>query len=107
MRIVTYNIHKARGLDGRVAIKRIADVLGDLDADIIALQEIFSTPDSRPGQMETLASTLGMYAAFGCNRHRRGRPYGNAILSRWPILESRHMDLTWPTTRGEVAFAPI
>ena len=102
MRIVTYNIHKARGLDGRVAIRRIADVLGGLDADIIALQEIFSGADSRSGQVETLACTLGMNAAFGRTRHHRGRPYGNAILSRWPILDSQHMDLTWGhrTRRG-------
>jgi endonuclease/exonuclease/phosphatase family metal-dependent hydrolase len=102
MRIVTYNIHKARGMDGRIQVRRIADVLSDLDADIIALQEIFSTCDSRPGQVETLASVLEMHAAFGCNRRRRGRPYGNAILSRWPIVRSRNMDLTWglKTKRG-------
>ena len=95
MRIVTYNIHKARGMDGRVSIKRIADVLGELDADIIALQEIFSECDSEEGQVEMLASTLRMEAAFGCTRHHRGRPYGNALLSRWPIVTSCGMDLTW------------
>ena len=95
MVIVTYNIHKARGIDGRVAIKRIADVLTGLDADIVALQEIFSTCDSRDGQMETLASVMAMHAAFGCTRHHRGRPYGNAILSRWPILEWQDMDISW------------
>ena len=102
MRIVTYNIHKARGMDGRVTIKRIAEVLADLDADIIALQEVFSSGDSGAGQLETLAATLNMHAAFGCNRHHRGRPYGNAVLSRWPIVEWRNMDLTWgpKTKRG-------
>jgi endonuclease/exonuclease/phosphatase family metal-dependent hydrolase len=95
MRIVTYNIHKARGMDGRVSIKRIAEVLGDLDADIIALQEIFSESDSKEGQVETLATALGMKSIFGCTRHHRGRPYGNALLSRWPIVSSCGMDLTW------------
>ena len=76
-------------------MKRIADVLRQLDADIIALQEIFSSSESYDGQVETLASTLEMESAFGLTRHHRGRPYGNAILSRWPILESRIMDLTW------------
>ena len=95
MRIVTYNIHKGRGMDGRVSIKRIADVLGELDADIIALQEVFSECESKEGQVETLASTLGMKSAFGCTRHHRGRPYGNALLSRWPIVSSCGMDLTW------------
>ena len=42
MRIVTYNIHKGRGIDGRVSLKRIVDVLAELNADIIALQEIYA-----------------------------------------------------------------
>jgi endonuclease/exonuclease/phosphatase family metal-dependent hydrolase len=95
MRIVTYNIHKGRGMDGRISVKRIAEVLGDLDADIIALQEVFSHGDSHAGQVEMLASHLGLKAAFGCTRHHRGRPYGNAILTRWPILESCDMDISW------------
>jgi endonuclease/exonuclease/phosphatase family metal-dependent hydrolase len=95
MRIVTYNIHKGRGMDGRTSIKRIANVLGELDADIIALQEVFGVCDAEEGQVEALASELGLKAAFGCTRHHRGRPYGNAILTRWPILEARDMDISW------------
>jgi endonuclease/exonuclease/phosphatase family metal-dependent hydrolase len=94
MRIVTYNIHKGRGMDGRISIKRIRDVLQELEADIIALQEVFSVCDGQVGQVETLASDLGLHAAFGCTRHRRGRPYGNAILTRWPIVSAHEMDLS-------------
>jgi len=95
MRIVTYNIHKARGMDGRVSTKRIAKVLAELDADIIALQEIFAECDSHKGQVEMLASELGLHASFGYTRPHRKRPYGNAILSRWPILTSHQMDISW------------
>jgi len=95
MRIVTYNIHKGRGMDGRVSIERIADVLAELDADVVALQEIFSVCDSHEGQVQMLESALGFKSVFGCTRHHRGRPYGNALLSRWPITGSRDMDLTW------------
>jgi endonuclease/exonuclease/phosphatase family metal-dependent hydrolase len=95
MRIVTYNIHKACGMDRRTSIKRIANVLRELDADIVALQEIFSVCDTHAGQVETLASELGLTAAFGCTRQHQGRPYGNAILTRWPILQSRDMDISW------------
>jgi endonuclease/exonuclease/phosphatase family metal-dependent hydrolase len=95
MRIVTYNIHKARGMDGRTSIKRIGNVLAELQADIIALQEVFSVCDSVEGQVETLASELGLNATFGCTRQHNGRPYGNAILTRWPILQSEDMDITW------------
>jgi endonuclease/exonuclease/phosphatase family metal-dependent hydrolase len=86
-------------MDGRVSIKRIGDVLLELDAAIIALQEIYAECDSTEGQVEALASALGMKSAFGCTRHHLGRPYGNAILTRWPILESRDMELAW--TRRE------
>jgi len=82
-------------MDGRTSLKRIAGVLAELNADIVALQEVFAVCDSHEGQVETLASELGFKAAFGCTRHHRGRPYGNAILSRWPILESREMDISW------------
>jgi endonuclease/exonuclease/phosphatase family metal-dependent hydrolase len=95
MRIATYNIHKARGMDGRTSTRRIARVLADLDADIIALQEVFAVCDAQEGQVEAIASELGLNWAFGCARHHRNRPYGNAILTRWPILQSQEMDISW------------
>jgi endonuclease/exonuclease/phosphatase family metal-dependent hydrolase len=94
MRIVTYNIHKGRGMDGRISVKRIIDVLSELDADIIALQEVFAVCEDKAGQVETIASQLGLHSAFGRTRHHRGRPYGNAILSRWPILASCDMNIS-------------
>ena len=39
-RVVTYNVHKCRGLDRRVRPARIAEVLREINADIIALQEV-------------------------------------------------------------------
>jgi len=94
MRIVTYNIHKARGMDGRISINRIINVLSELDADIIALQEVFAVSEAQAGQVETVASQLGLHSAFGRTRQHRGRPYGNAILSRWPILASCEMNIS-------------
>jgi endonuclease/exonuclease/phosphatase family metal-dependent hydrolase len=95
MRIVTYNIHKARGMDGRTSIKRVAAVLAGLKADIIALQEVFSASEAQEGQVQALATELEMETAFGGTRHHRGRPYGNAILTRWPIINSCEMDISW------------
>lgn len=94
MKIATYNIHKAQGMDRKVNINRIAEVLGGIDADIVALQEVFARCDAHEGQVEKLAHQLEMHAAFICTRHHAGRPYGNAILTRWPIVSSQEMDLT-------------
>ena len=104
VRIATYNIHKCRGMDGRTRPARIAKILEEVDADIIALQEVLRAPGadgSRPprsvgDQLQTLLDELPGYAAvFGENRHHEGAAYGNALLSRLPIEASRNYDLTW------------
>lgn len=89
--VTSYNIHKAEGLDGRVDLGRIADVLREIDADLIGIQEIF-----RP-QVEELAHRMGLEAVMGVTRTLRGLPYGNAVLSRFPIQDSSSFDLTRPT----------
>ena len=40
LRVATYNIHKSRGLDRQVIHARVVQVLHELNADIIALQEV-------------------------------------------------------------------
>ena len=88
MRIATYNVHKCRGLDGRVRPERIAKVIAALDADAIALQEIFAE------QAEYLATELKYAFCFGENRKIGKKLYGNATLSRLPLGEIRNYDLT-------------
>ena len=48
IRIATYNIHKCRGLDRRTDPERIADVIKELDADAVAIQEVLDVKDGRP-----------------------------------------------------------
>jgi endonuclease/exonuclease/phosphatase family metal-dependent hydrolase len=88
LRIATYNVHKCRGIDGRVRAERIARVIATFDADVIALQEIYGD------QVEYLAGELGYGSSFGENRTLRTRPYGNAILSRLPLGTTKNYDLT-------------
>ncbi len=94
-RIVTYNIHKCRGLDGRVRPARIVEVLREVDADIIALQEVFSG-NGYPEVEQTrfIAESLGFSYAFGENRRIDGSAYGNAILTRCPIVMHENYDLS-------------
>jgi endonuclease/exonuclease/phosphatase family metal-dependent hydrolase len=94
MKIVTFNVHKCRGMDGRTSAQRIARVLEGIGADIVAVQEIFSSEHSGKDQLDILAKTLGMHTAFGYTRHHRKAAYGNAVLSRWPIVQQRTMDIS-------------
>ena len=94
MKIVTFNVHKCRGMDGRTSAHRIARVLESIGADLIAVQEIFSSVHSGKDQLDILAARLGMQTAFGYTRHHRRAAYGNAVLSRWPIVNQRTMDIS-------------
>ena len=88
IRIATYNVHKCKGLDGRVSVKRIADVLSELDADVVALQEIFGV------QGEYLASEMRLHSAFGENRQLLGDAYGNLVLSRHTLRSHCNFDVS-------------
>lgn len=95
-RIATYNIHKARGLDGRTRVERIARVLGELDADIVALQEVVNHEGRSIEEHQAcyLASKLGYVHAIGETRKHRGGIYGNVTLSRYDFHLVRQTDLT-------------
>jgi endonuclease/exonuclease/phosphatase family metal-dependent hydrolase len=97
-RIVTYNIHKGRGLDGRVRIKRIGQVLATLTPDIVALQEVVSHEGRsiEDHQAIYLAERLRCSHVIGETRKHRGGVYGNVTLSRWTIQSARHVDLSVP-----------
>lgn len=96
LRIATYNIHKARGLDGRVRVERIGRVLEQIDADIVALQEVVSheSGSMEDHQASYLADQLGYFQAIGETRKYRGGVYGNVTLSRWKAESARHIDLS-------------
>lgn len=95
LRVATYNIHRCRGWDQRVLPSRIARVLEEIGADIIALQEVVNSPSNgEPGQACYLAKRLGYECRFGQTRELRGRPYGNAVLSCFPIRRSKAHDLS-------------
>lgn len=98
IRIMTYNIHHGRGLDGRVDIDRIAEVIRSGNPDIVGIQELdrrFGHRSLWTDQLECLTMKLGFSGAFAPTIKRmvsafpyRLGYYGNAILSRYPIVRS-------------------
>ena len=97
LRVVTYNIHRGRGLDGRVKPGRIADVLKEIDADVIALQEVVcgdAAPARESDQGRFLAEELGYHYQLGENRKLKGAAYGNVALSRFPLRVVTNHDIS-------------
>ncbi|MFZ5633841.1 MAG: endonuclease/exonuclease/phosphatase family protein [Bacillota bacterium] len=93
IRVVTFNIRHGRGTDNRVDLKRAAGVLGHTGGELIGLQEVDRyTPRSRfchqPGYLGRL---LRKHWVFGATiKWLPCMQYGNAVLSRWPIINWRN-----------------
>ena len=99
LRVLSYNIHKCiGGVDRRYEPSRIADVIRRLDPDVCMLQEVDAgvSRSNRDLQVDLLGEHLGMrHRVWYANVDvRGGGQYGNAILSRYPIIESTNLDLT-------------
>ncbi len=97
LRLITYNIHRAIGLDRRFQPDRIINILRDHDADIVLLQEVDrGAPRSREIDMAAVISEALDYPwhAAGYNVSLSKGQYGNATLSRYPIVRERNIDLT-------------
>jgi len=101
LRLVTFNTHHGVGDDGRHDLARIAALLHDTDADVICLQEVdrhFGDRSKTVDQAAVLAEGLGRSAAWslawgpaidrdGPTRDAPRRQYGNAVLSRLPMVD--------------------
>ncbi len=91
LNIMTYNIHHVEGTDGKVDYGRMADVIRELDPDVVALQEVDNGTLRTEGvnQVEKLASLAGYkYFVFRRSMPYNGGEYGLAVMSRYPILEN-------------------
>lgn len=95
LRVLTYNVHGHKGTDGKVLPQRILHVLRHADADIIGLQEFVN---HRVGAEDCLidrwAAQLGMQGIYATSFHRGGENFGNALLSRFPIISCDFRDLS-------------
>jgi endonuclease/exonuclease/phosphatase family metal-dependent hydrolase len=104
--VATYNVHRWTGLNGRRAPDpaRAGFVISELDADVIALQEVLR-PDGEECPLTAIADALGMYLTFAVTRqHRRGQ-LGNAVLSRFPMTAISVIDISFSKIERRGALA--
>ena len=92
LRILSYNIHHAEGVDGKLDVPRIAQVILSVEPDLVALQEVDknTTRTGKVNQDIELANLTKMKSVFGSNITFQGGQYGNAILSKFPIIKNKN-----------------
>lgn len=85
-------------MDGRRDPARIAQVIRDLHADIIGLQEVDSCSNGvrDSHQLDYLANATGFRAVAGPTLQRKDGHFGNALLTNYSIVAVRHLDLSVP-----------
>ncbi len=87
MRIVSYNVHAAVGIDGMRSEQRVAEVLAECAPDVVALQELDCARRRSKGvdQAACIAAWLEMESHFHPAYEFRTEKFGDAILSRHPM----------------------
>jgi endonuclease/exonuclease/phosphatase family metal-dependent hydrolase len=104
LRIASYNVHRAIGRDRRTNQQRILDVLREVDADVVALQEV-EARDGGADMLAWLGEQLGFRAIPGTTLIRHDGHFGNGILSRFPVRAVHHCDLSWRGREPRAAIA--
>ena len=93
--VVSYNIHRGVGLDRRLDLDRIADVIAETAPDVVGLQEVIrERGGATADQVAYLAAKLGMARVMGETRAHGTGSYGNAVLTRLPVLGAERLDLS-------------
>ncbi len=104
LKIATYNIHKGLSyFNHRVVLHELRERLRELDADIVFLQEVqgehthhgeryHNYPEG--SQHDFIAEDVWLHSVYGKNSVYDAGHHGNAILSRFPILQSFNTDVS-------------
>lgn len=94
VRVLCYNIHHGEGLDGKLDLERIAKLITESGADLVALQEVDRGAE-RTKMLDIpaeLGRMTGLRPVFRKNHDLNPGEYGNALLSRWPLEDVKN---TW------------
>lgn len=91
---LTYNLHKGRHfLSRRFVLKELRDAFEQLSPDLIFLQEVMGLEEGQ-SHLEILAKPFGYHQAYGLNNSLTEKHYGNAILSKYPIIDSANRNIS-------------
>lgn len=113
LRVLTYNIHHGRAMDGKFDYQRLAQTIAKLKPDVVALQEVDNKTQRASGVdiAAKLGEMLKMNHAFGNALYFSGGQYGEGILSRFPLsdVKAHHLPYRFgnePRTALEATVTP-
>jgi len=91
LRVLTYNIHHAEGLDKKLDLERIAKVIRAAEPDLVAVQEVDVQAKRTGGVDEAadLARLTKMHAYFAKAMDYQGGAYGQVILSKHELTDTK------------------
>lgn len=84
LRVATYNVHGWLGTDGRRSVARVVEVIQELDAAIVGLQECELDGDAA-GVLQDLRRRTGLALVATPTWRKNGQPFGNAVLTSLPV----------------------
>ncbi len=94
--VASYNVHSCIGIDNYNSPCCIAEVIKEIEPDIIALQEVDAgyQDDCTREQLNELKALSGMEAHEGPTMRRDDCYYGNVIMTRWPVTSVKRHDIS-------------
>jgi endonuclease/exonuclease/phosphatase family metal-dependent hydrolase len=108
IRAVSYNIHYGQGNDGKYNLERLAEVIKAAQPDLVGLQEVDVGVErsGRVHQARRLGALTGMQVRYGPTQHYQGGLYGNAVLTKLPILDVHIQPLPYTEATPELVTYP-
>jgi len=97
LKLLTYNIHRGIGCDGRYDLGRVERILREERPDVVTLQEVDCglARSDFDDQVEILSSRLGLRGSYWATSAMAEGHFGLAILSRFPVAFLREYDLSY------------
>ena len=97
IKFMTFNIQSCHHFYNRaIDIPLMAETIKKSEAEIIGLNEVYGANNKNPSQAEAIARYLGYHCYFGQTIIHRGRPFGNAFISKYPWSDTENIPIPDP-----------